>query len=251
MSNYESLMISLVYNKPGYNRDIFRLIKAFTYDNLTEAVANNDYEAVLGYSYKDKNPCLSYNLMKCAIQTNNNQLITYIFENYEVETHNIISYAARCGNLEIMKYFHDKCKSPYICSVLAMDEAARIGRLDILVWLHNNRTEGCTFAAMIEASRKGHLDVVKWLHINRHENNMSASLECAIQYRQYDVLDYLYKNHKMDSINILQLVFVLSDLKIIQIIYTHNPQLLCTKMARYLCEHYGSREIGQFIKHIN
>ncbi len=48
-----------------------------------------------------------------------------------------------------------------------MDDAAIHGRLDVVKWLHENRTEGCTKVAMSMATINGHLDVIKWLHENR------------------------------------------------------------------------------------
>jgi hypothetical protein len=54
------------------------------------------------------------------------------------------------------------------CTTLAMDSACSYGHLDVVKWLHNNRTEGCTTRAMDWACEDGHLDVVKWLHNNRY-----------------------------------------------------------------------------------
>jgi hypothetical protein len=58
----------------------------------------------------------------------------------------------------------------------AMDWAAETGHLDIVKWLHINRTEGCTFKAIVNAANNGHLDVVQWLHENRVEGRGSNAL---------------------------------------------------------------------------
>lgn len=50
-----------------------------------------------------------------------------------------------------------------------MDGAALDGHLDVVRWLHPNRTEGCTANAMNWAAANGHSDVVKWLRENRAE----------------------------------------------------------------------------------
>ncbi|GMF40850.1 unnamed protein product [Phytophthora fragariaefolia] len=46
----------------------------------------------------------------------------------------------------------------------AMDGAAARGRLDIMQWLHDNRSEGCSTEACMAAAANGSLKVVKWLH---------------------------------------------------------------------------------------
>jgi hypothetical protein len=41
-----------------------------------------------------------------------------------------------------------------------MDCAAENGHLDVIIWLHKNRTEGCTADAMDCAVENGHLDMI-------------------------------------------------------------------------------------------
>jgi|SRR5215217_1642274 len=59
------------------------------------------------------------------------------------------------------------------------DWAAYNGHLEVVKWLHENRTEGwCTKDAMDCAARGGHLEIVKWLHENR------AETPCCSQFKQ-------------------------------------------------------------------
>jgi hypothetical protein len=48
-----------------------------------------------------------------------------------------------------------------------MDYAARRGYLNIVRWLHENRTEGCTEKAARFATEKGFLNIVQWFQENR------------------------------------------------------------------------------------
>jgi len=73
--------------------------------------------------------------------------------------------AASYGYLELIKERHEYLKF----GIDAMDYAARNGHLDVIKWLHINRSEGCTKYAMAMAAEHGHLDVLKWLHLNRSE----------------------------------------------------------------------------------
>jgi len=62
-----------------------------------------------------------------------------------------------------------------------MDYASRNGHLEVVKWLHFNRSERCTIYAMDWASENGHLGVVKWLHENRlHENRIELIYESGI-----------------------------------------------------------------------
>ncbi len=42
------------------------------------------------------------------------------------------------------------------------------GYLDVVKWLHENRTEGCTTFAVVHAVVYGHLETVKWLLQNKN-----------------------------------------------------------------------------------
>lgn len=44
--------------------------------------------------------------------------------------------------------------------------------LDGIKFLHNNNKEGCTVLAMNYAAKDGHLELVKWLHENRTVQQM-------------------------------------------------------------------------------
>ena len=50
-----------------------------------------------------------------------------------------------------------------------INRAAKNGHLPVVIWLHANRTEGCTTYAMNYAAENGHLEVVEWLRENRTE----------------------------------------------------------------------------------
>ncbi|CAN0392796.1 unnamed protein product, partial [Ectocarpus sp. 12 AP-2014] len=45
-----------------------------------------------------------------------------------------------------------------------MDLAARGGHLDVVQWLHDTRTEGCSDAALALAAGRGHLATVQWFY---------------------------------------------------------------------------------------
>ncbi|KAE9312824.1 hypothetical protein PF008_g19881 [Phytophthora fragariae] len=62
----------------------------------------------------------------------------------------------------------------------AMDNAAAIGRLDIVQWLHaHENTVGCTTAAMDNAASRGEIAIVEWLHHHRSDGGTSRGVDQA------------------------------------------------------------------------
>jgi ankyrin repeat protein len=88
----------------------------------------------------------------------------------------------------------DALSSSKGCSKDTMDYAARKGHLDIVQWLHANRSEGCTFRAMDNAASNGHFEIVKWLHANRREGCNTKAMDCAASKGHLDIVQWLHAN---------------------------------------------------------
>ncbi|CAI5744007.1 unnamed protein product [Peronospora destructor] len=58
--------------------------------------------------------------------------------------------------------------------------AAAGGHIDVVQWLHKNRTEGCTTEAIDTAAAGGHLATFQWLWSNRTEGCTTAAIDFAI-----------------------------------------------------------------------
>ncbi|KAL2914099.1 hypothetical protein HK105_206357 [Polyrhizophydium stewartii] len=74
-----------------------------------------------------------------------------------------------------------------------MGYAAENGHLDVVKWLHANRTEGCSTDAIESAARNGHLAVVKWLLKNRTEASIDDAAKSAACYGQLAVIQLIHK----------------------------------------------------------
>jgi len=99
--------------------------------------------------------------------------------------------ASENGHLEIVKWLHENRTEG--CTVYAMNTAMN-GHLEIVKFLHFNRTEGCTTYAMNRAAKHGHLEVVKWLHENRSEGCTTYAMNKAANYGHLDVVKWLHEN---------------------------------------------------------
>ncbi|ETL86474.1 hypothetical protein L917_14092, partial [Phytophthora nicotianae] len=65
------------------------------------------------------------------------------------------------------------------------------GHLNVIQWLHANRTEGCTTDAMNRAAWNGHLDIIQWLHPNRTEGCTTEAMDWAAKNGHLHVVQWL------------------------------------------------------------
>lgn len=87
--------------------------------------------------------------------------------------------------------------SSRIWTVKAMDGAAARGRLDILQWLYDNRTEGCSRTALVYAAAEGHSDVVRWLGERYFELcTPRQALDSAVANGDLDTFKYLWSRRE-------------------------------------------------------
>jgi hypothetical protein len=78
-----------------------------------------------------------------------------------------------------------------------MNEAAGNGHLEMVQWLHFNRTEGCTTSAMNLAVENSHLEVIKWLHFNRPEGCTTIAMTIATRKNHPKIIEWLQANIKV------------------------------------------------------
>jgi hypothetical protein len=133
--------------------------------------------------------------------------------------HNM-DYAGLNGYFELIKWLHENRTEG--CTAYAMDWAAKNGHLEMVKWLHENRTEGCTTNAMCWAAGNGHLEVVKWLHENRTEGCASWAMNLASKNGHLEMVKWLHENRTEG----------------------------CTKWAMDFAEAYGHLEIVNFLETI-
>lgn len=133
-------------------------------------------------------------LMNEAANSGYFQIVKYLDSIGSKCTRHAMDNAARNGHLDILTFLHENRSEG--CSKYAMDLAAKFGQLECIKFLHFNRTEGCTLSAMDNAAKHGHLDVVQWLYENRTEGCSEDAIRWAAECYQVDVLKWLYSKYK-------------------------------------------------------
>ncbi|KDO28660.1 hypothetical protein SPRG_06515 [Saprolegnia parasitica CBS 223.65] len=93
------------------------------------------------------------------------------------------------GFLPLVQMLHER---DFKCSARAMDTAASNGHLEVVRFLHFNRTEGCTTDALDGAIRYGHLDVVRFLIAHRTEGASPNILNYAAANGHLEIVQYLH-----------------------------------------------------------
>ncbi|EQC33905.1 hypothetical protein SDRG_08585 [Saprolegnia diclina VS20] len=93
------------------------------------------------------------------------------------------------GFLPLVRSLHERGLD---CSTVAMNEAATNGHLEVVKFLHFNRTEGCTIGALEWAILNGHLDVVRFLIAHRTEGASPTVLDFAAANGHFDVVQHLH-----------------------------------------------------------
>lgn len=76
-----------------------------------------------------------------------------------------------------------------------MDKAAENGMLDVVRWLHENRTEGCTTSAVDGAARDGHFEVLLFLRSHRSEGCTAQAFTAAYERSRLEILRWLAFNY--------------------------------------------------------
>ncbi|EGG16787.1 hypothetical protein DFA_07765 [Cavenderia fasciculata] len=116
---------------------------------------------------------------------------TFIHSNLSVEG----AANNKNGHLSIIQLLHsiDNQGIP-IFTTEVMDNAAKVGNLSLVQWLHQNRSEGSTERAINYASENGHFECVKFLVENTKEEGTEEAIDMAASNGHYDIVQYLHQH---------------------------------------------------------
>ncbi|EGG18724.1 cytochrome P450 family protein [Cavenderia fasciculata] len=124
------------------------------------------------------------------------EVFQYLHEKFNLEcTKQTLRTLAKNGRVDVIHYFNKQFPTSNIWKPKIMDTAAEYGQIDVVKYLHENRSEGCTRRAMDEAcGDEGSLEMVKWLHFNRTEGCSANAMDTAARYGKIDIVKFLHYN---------------------------------------------------------
>jgi len=141
------------------------------------------YHSIVERAIKDKNLCI---MKKVWNSIENEHLL-----NYMKAQKSFISYAARIGDLDSLRYLHEEIECEWNTRQACI-MAAQSGSLECLVYLHENGCEWSVYACEA-AARTGNLECLRYLHENGCEWNSFACCQAAL-YGKLDCLKYMQDN---------------------------------------------------------
>lgn len=168
----------------------------------------------------------------------------------------VMDYAAENGHLEVIKWMH--LNRTEGSSALAILKAAVNGHLEVLKWLHlNRRGEGegelegiCRTEAMNLSAENGHLEVVKWLHTNRTEGCTTYAMDWGAANGHLEVVKWLHAN-RTEGCSKLAMDWAASDgyLEVVKWLHTNRSEG-CREHAMTWAASNGHMEVVKWL-HLN
>lgn len=110
---------------------------------------------------------------------------------YAAMNNQVVSLEWANENLPNSKWQEGWVDKPFLNCPVA---AARKGYLDVLMWLHKNRTEEWAYEVWMAAVGSEQLNVLHWLHGNRTEPCYDTNLNRAVETKNLKVLKFLQEN---------------------------------------------------------
>ncbi|EFA81970.1 hypothetical protein PPL_05204 [Heterostelium album PN500] len=155
----------------------------------------------------------------------------------------VLTKAIKHGHLSIVQFLHDQ-NIDNLFTPETMNFASSTGRLDIVKFLNENRSEGCTRDAMDSAAINGHLHIVKYLHFNRSEGCTTNAIDCV---KDLDTLVFLH-NNRSEGCTGLAIDFASRDGKfeVVQFL-NENRSEGCSEDAINMAANYSHFDIVNYL----
>ncbi|EFA79829.1 hypothetical protein PPL_06648 [Heterostelium album PN500] len=195
-----------------------------------------------------------FNLIKII----NRQEGAYYYDELKLDFRSILEKAVQYGHLPIVEFIHNNVKDASVFDRILdksvgtsqlsmrdiaalmrnsdnrkpkphlMDLAAQHGQLEILKFLHINRTEGCSTDAFGLAASNGHLECVKFLYHHRKESTTATrAIDGAVSNGHLNLVVFLQNNMPEDiSKNSLEVSLAGNHIEVIKYLLTNQTERL-------------------------
>ncbi|KAF0714645.1 Aste57867_3767 [Aphanomyces stellatus] len=228
------LLILLHEQTPSdYNRGLINLDKA----------AANGHLAVLEYLHAHGATCTP-KAMDVAIDNGHMEVVRWLCANQtEGCAANTLQLAADRGDLKLLALLHPPTGNCLDC--INMDKAAANGYQDVVQYLHVHGGT-CSTDAIDFATENDHLDVVQWLCENRTEGCTIKALQVAADRGKRKLFDLL-RGHNKGEHDRIKMDTAAANGYIDILEYLHDHGATCTTDAMDLAAGKGHFEVVQWL----
>ncbi|KAF2077727.1 hypothetical protein CYY_000974 [Polysphondylium violaceum] len=165
-----------------------------------DIAAKNGFLNIVEFLHTNRTESCTEEAFKLAARNGHYDVVVYLYHNFHsIELTCSIMDLACTGHFRIMEFLHN-IGAP--CSTKAMIYASSNGHLDIIQFLHKNRSEGCTHDAMDQAASGNQLHVVEWLYENRKEGCSKIALEKSVRCNHISVVKFLLDKYVLNPIDL-------------------------------------------------
>eukprot|EP01133_Synstelium_polycarpum_P017189 gene17189-20481_t len=160
-------------------------------------------------------------------------------------TYKCMDNAAAQNAMDIVQYLADSRSEG--CSSNAMDLAASQGHLAMVTYLHTTRSEGCTFKAIDLAAKGGYLDIVMYLSTERTEGCTERAIDYAAENGHLSVVQYL-NDHRTEGCTerAMNTAAANGHLDVVQYLHEQRKEG-CTTLAMDKAAAHGYLSMVQFL----
>ncbi|EGG16780.1 hypothetical protein DFA_07758 [Cavenderia fasciculata] len=186
------------------------------------------------------------------------KMIHQRYPNTILHTSKSVEIAAWNSHLSVIQLLHsiDNQGIP-IFTTHVMDNAAKVGNLSIIQWLHQNRSEGCSEKGIDWASENGHFECVKYLVENTNQEGTEDAMDMAASNGHYDIVCYLHQQGYMCTTNAMDGAAKNGHLIVLKFLqenrnegYSFNAHYLASKNGHLSCvmylDHHGGEDYFSF-----
>lgn len=224
-----------------FDQDVFRCAVAFQRLELLRRLCGSlpEYET---WSWQPT-------LMQVAVRKGSVEIVDFLYRYspdpaIKLSALELDSTVARDGKLDLVQWFHER---DYPFGACAMNYAAQYGHLDVVKFLHEHRTEGCTVNAMTYAATEGHLEIVKFLHEHRNEGCTTFAMDEAASKGYFDIVKFLHEHRKEGcTTDAMDFAAIHGHLDIVEFLHEHRTEG-CTTDAIDNAAIYGRMEVVKFL----
>ncbi|KAF1321154.1 Alpha- and gamma-adaptin-binding protein p34, partial [Globisporangium splendens] len=198
-SNFPHLLVRLAAREP---KDMDPHYKMFLSSRaLVHAVANDNLEIVQWLCQEYCPKTFVFLAVEEAARLGNTRISVWLVENCSktmLWSPRIMDIAAAHGQLETLQWLQTLPENPG-CTRAAIENAARNGHVNVVVWLQHHAPVQQSSVAIVNAIECGHLEVVRFLHDQGHALRAPAhAIACAAKRNRLDILQWMHEHYAVD-----------------------------------------------------